>query len=179
MKKLFIFAIVVMSFSMVSNAQDINLGVKGGINFANINGSDLDYDGRTGYHVGLVGEVSLAGTFAVQPEIIYSAQGAKLGDIDLNVDYLNIPILAKLKFADIVSVEAGPQFGFVINDDLSEAFGEIIEAETFDLSGAVGASAKFTKFFAQIRYNFGLTEIVKDSDLKNGNFQISVGYYFL
>ena len=83
-----------------------------------------------------------------------------------------MPILAKYKFAKVVSIEAGPQFGFVVNkeDDLSEI-------NNFDLSGAVGAGVEFASFFAQLRYNFGLTDIIDDFDGKNSNFQISVGYY--
>ncbi|WP_407933712.1 outer membrane beta-barrel protein [Aquimarina algiphila] len=86
--------------------------------------------------------------------------------------YLNLPVLVKLKFAKIFSVEAGPQFGFVVNDDF-----EVGDPESFDLSGAVGAGVEFGPFFGQLRYNFGFTDVIDNVEAKNSAFQISVGYY--
>ncbi|RZS93644.1 porin family protein [Aquimarina brevivitae] len=173
MKKLLILAVMLVGFTTVTTAQDIKLGFKGGVNFASLSGDDADgLDGRTGYHIGGVVQFSLAGMFAIQPEVIYSAQGAEFESFDLNVDYLNVPILAKLKFAKVFSVEAGPQFGFVVNE--GDDVGDI---ESFDLSGALGAGVELGSFFGQVRYNFGLTDISSDADIKNSNFQISVGYY--
>ncbi len=177
MKKLFLLAIAVIGFTMTTNAQDVKFGFKGGVNFANIsdfNGQNAD--GRTGYHIGAVAQFSLMETFAIQPELLYSAQGIK----DIDLDYINIPVLAKLKFAGIASVEAGPQFGFVVNDGIEEAFEGISEdakAQSFDLGLAVGAGVELGGFFGQVRYNLGLTEVVDGGDGKNSTFQISVGYY--
>ncbi len=181
MKKLFLLAIAVIGFTMTSNAQDVKFGFKGGLNFSNINdlkaaGQDLDPDGRTGYHIGAVLQLSLMETFALQPEILYSAQGAD----DLDVDYINIPILAKLKFAGIASIEAGPQFGFVINDEIEDVLGSIqadAESESFDLGLAVGAGVELGGFFGQVRYNLGFTDVTSAGDGKNSTFQVSVGYY--
>lgn len=170
MKKLFLLAIAIISFSVSSNAQDIKFGFKGGVNFATVNGDAFDnIDGRTGYHIGAVVQLSIADKFAIQPELLYSAQGLD----DLDIDYLNLPVLAKLKFAKIFSVEAGPQFGFIVNDD----FSTIVDEKEFDLSGAVGAGVEFGPVFGQLRYNFGLTDVIDNLDSKNSTFQISVGYY--
>ncbi len=181
MKKLFLLAIAVVGFSFSSNAQNIKFGFKGGLNLANLNELksgevSADTDSRTGYHIGAVLQLSVAETFAIQPELLYSAQGTD----DIDVDYLNIPILAKLKFAKVFSIEAGPQFGFVVNDGVKDAFADFesnVEAESFDISGAVGAGVEISKFFGQIRYNFGLTDVIDGFDGKNTAFQISVGYY--
>ena len=160
----------IISFSVSSNAQDIKFGFKGGVNFATVNGDAFDnIDGRTGYHIGAVVQLSIADKFAIQPELLYSAQGLD----DLDIDYLNLPVLAKLKFAKIFSVEAGPQFGFIVNDD----FSTIVDEKEFDLSGAVGAGVEFGPVFGQLRYNFGLTDVIDNLDSKNSTFQISVGYY--
>ncbi|MHA7059067.1 porin family protein [Aquimarina sp. M1] len=167
MKKLFFLAIALIGFTTISNAQSLKFGVKGGVNFSNING-DADLDSRTGYHIGFVGQFGIADKFAIQPEVLYSAQGAD----DRDIDYLNVPILVKYKFLKFLSFEAGPQFGIVVNDDF-----ETGEPESFDVSGAVGAGVEFGDFFAQARYNFGLTDIVDNVNSKNGTFQLSVGYY--
>ncbi|WP_025665559.1 porin family protein [Aquimarina megaterium] len=178
MKKLFLLAIAVIGFSISSNAQDIKLGFKGGVNFATLNGDGYNgLDGRTGYHIGAVVQIGLSDMFAVQPELIYSAQGAKfkaLGiDQDIDVDYLNLPVLVKFKFAKLFSVEAGPQFGFIVNDNFNGG----TDPESFDLSAAVGAGVEFGSFFGQLRYNIGFTDIVDNVEAKNSVFQVSVGYY--
>ena len=169
MKKLFLFTIAIIGFTFTSQAQSFKLGLKGGINLSTLNGDAIssNIDGRTGYHIGAVAQLSLAG-FALQPELIYSAQGID----DLDIDYLNLPVLVKFKFAKIFSLEAGPQFGFAINDS-----SDLGDPESFDLSGAVGAGVEISKFFAQIRYNIGFTDVLKDLDSKNATFQLSVGHY--
>lgn len=178
MKKLFLLAIAVIGFTFSSQAQDIKFGFKGGINLATINGDDVadQIDGRTGYHIGAVLQLSILETFAIQPELLYSAQGTD----DTDIDYINIPVLAKLKFAKFFSVEAGPQFGFVVNDGFEDIPGPVeagVEAKSFDLSAAIGAGVEFGGFFGQLRYNYGFTDVVDDFDGRNSNFQVSVGYY--
>lgn len=172
MKKLFLLAIVLIGFTTISNAQSIKFGVKGGLNLTRINGDNVadGLDARTGFHIGAVAQLGLLDKFMLQPEILYSAQGAN----DLNIDYINIPILLKYKFLKFVSFEAGPQFGILVNDE----YPDIIETKSFDLSVAAGAGVEFGDFFAQARYNFGVSEVIEDSDIRNGTFQLSVGYYF-
>ncbi|MEW7293000.1 porin family protein [Aquimarina sp. 2304DJ70-9] len=175
MKKLILLAIAVIGFTLTANAQKVKFGFKGGLNLANVDVevAGVDTDSRTGYHIGAVLQLGLGDTFILQPELLYSAQGTS----DFDIDYLNIPVLAKLKFAKIFSVEAGPQFGFVVNDGIKDAFLSTVESESFDISGAVGAGVEFGPVFGQIRYNFGLTDVVDGFDGKNTAFQISVGYY--
>ncbi len=168
MKKLILLAIALIGFTTVSTAQDIKFGVKGGVNFSTLSGNS-SLDARTGYHIGVVGQVSLVDKFAIQPEILYSAQGAD----NLDIDYVNIPILLKYKFLKFLSFDAGPQFGILVNDEYSD----IVETKSFDVSAALGAGVEFGKFFGQLRYNIGITDVIEDVDSKNGTFQVSVGYY--
>lgn len=175
MKKLILLAIALIGLTTISNAQSFKFGFKGGLNFATINGDGADADSRTGYHIGAVGQIGVGPLFTIQPEILYSAQGAK----DFDLDYLNIPILAKFKFAKLFSVEVGPQFGFLVNDGFETEVSDALELKSFDMSAAIGAGVEFNKFFAQLRYNIGLTNITDNGDNKNATFQISVGYYIL
>ncbi len=165
MKKLVVLAIAIVGMTFTSSAQGVHLGFKGGLNFADITG-DIDADGRTGYHIGAVVDLNLSDKFAIAPEVIYSAQGVDEADLD----YLNVPILAKLKITEYFDIHAGPQFGFVVQDDF------VGDPESFDFSGAVGVGAQFSSFFAQLRYNIGVTDIVDNADAKNAVFQVSVGY---
>ena len=165
MKRTFLAIAAVIGFAFYGNAQNIHFGAKGGVNFADL--SDVSADGRTGFHLGLLAEVGL-GKFSVQPEVLYSAQGVD----DINLDYLNIPVLAKYYVIQNLSLEAGPQFGFNTKED------DINDINTFDMGGAVGVGYKIGSLFAQARYNFGFSDVADGGSAKNSVFQLSVGYLF-
>jgi Outer membrane protein beta-barrel domain len=178
MKKLIVAAILVIAGATSAEAQLLKFGVKGGVNFANFNGGadEIDYSGRTGFHAGAVAEVKLFENFSIQPELLYTSQGADVdGFDDFNLDYVSVPVLAKFYIlTDKLSLEVGPQFSFLI-DEAEESF----ENETFDFAAAGGIGLNITKnFFAQARYTIGLTEASKDAEVKNAVFQVSVGYMF-
>ncbi|MFD0861068.1 porin family protein [Sungkyunkwania multivorans] len=182
MKKVFFLMAISMLGLSSANAQDIDVGIKGGLNFANISGDGIDADSRTGFHAGLTLEVSLLKTFALQPELLYSTQGAKSGNEEFKLDYISIPILAKYYIVpSLLSIDVGPQFSFLINDNADEFLGAVTEADTssFDLGAAFGLGAK-TPFglFAQARYVLGITTVSENPDVNNNVFQLSVGYNF-
>lgn len=186
MKNSILMVIALFVCSISANAQNFKFGLKGGLNFANVDVENAgDIEGRTGWHFGAVAQLSLMDTFAIQPEIIYSSQGAIESDdiLDFNVDYLNVPVLAKLKFAKLLSVEAGPVFGIKVNEgDGWEALSNLDQygdVSSFDIGAAFGAGVEVGPFFGQIRYNIGFIDIVEDLDSKNSAFQISVGYYLI
>ena len=179
MKKL-ILLVAVTLFAFNVNAQDVTFGAKAGVNFASLGGDDADgLDSRTSFHVGGVVNIGLSEKFSVQPELVYSSQGASEGDNDLKMDYLNIPVLAKIQVADGFSVEVGPQIGILLSAD---ADGEDVKEffKSSDFSGAVGlnyALASGLNFGA--RYNLGLGSIADgDGDIMNNVFQVSVGWTF-
>ncbi|MBQ0733284.1 porin family protein [Aquimarina celericrescens] len=202
MKKLLVFA-VLASFSLVATAQEetIRFGAKAGINFASLNGDGTDdLDGRTSFHLGAVVEIPLSEKFAFAPELVYSAQGAKVEETGFEqttkLDYLNLPLMAKYYVAPGLSLHAGPQIGFLLsaNAEGEETFnGETIEFDEdikdafksidFGLNFGAGYQLPAGIFF-DARYNLGLTDLADDrpdgddNKIKNGVVQISVGYKF-
>ncbi len=177
MRKQIFIAMVFIASILNSNAQVLRFGIKAGPNFASFNGGvdGIDYKSRTSFHAGVVAEIPLGG-IAIQPELLYSSQGADVDGVgDFNLDYVSVPVLAKVYIlSDKLSIDVGPQFSFLI-DEAQESF----ENESFDLALAGGASLYLTKsIFAQARYTIGLTETSKDAEVKNAVFQLSVGYMF-
>ncbi|TFH46297.1 MAG: PorT family protein, partial [Bacteroidia bacterium] len=93
-----------------SPAGKINLGIKAGIGVFNINNdNDVKYDSRIGYNFGLFGHIHFNRQLAFQPEIVYSAQGAKNGSAAYNLDYINIPLLFQYMYDNGFRLQAGPQ----------------------------------------------------------------------
>jgi|ERR1043166_5461524 hypothetical protein len=90
--------IAAIFISMTANAQHVNFGLKGGVNFYNIqNKNSSKYDMKTGIHLGLLGHIHLDRSIAVQPELVYSSQGAKYTSVGveykLKLGYINVPLL--------------------------------------------------------------------------------------
>ncbi|KJJ37419.1 porin family protein [Aequorivita vladivostokensis] len=200
MKKLLLFvAIAVMTISN-AQSQELRIGAKAGVNFASVGGDFTDnYDGRTSFHIGGLVEIPISEKFSIQPELLYSGQGAKseydnsfgdslvIGKEKLKLDYINIPIMAKYYIIEGLSVEAGPQFGILVsakNEYEESGFrGEISGEEdvkdfynTLDIGFGLGTSYRLNNgVFFSGRYVIGLTDITDDDDVDFGPLDID-GY---
>jgi hypothetical protein len=181
-----------------SNTRDMSpsFGVKGGVNFATVTSGNDNFnspDSRTSFHVGAVGEFPLADIFSLQVEALYSGQGFEIRDetilndqkTEYQLDYINVPVLAKVYLFEGFSLEAGPQFSFVVNEEIDtrplDNAGDtnLEEAESFEFGVAAGLTFQTNMgLFASGRYNLGLTDIYNDANIQNSVFQISLGYKF-
>jgi hypothetical protein len=202
MKKVLFFAVYLLFGLIVVKAQDLNFGVKGGVNFASITGDFTDdLNSRTSLHFGVVAEIGISEKFSFQPELLYSAQGAKYDDSDgysgtTKLDYLNIPLIAKYYVAEGFSLEAGPQIGFLLSakdeyespgDSGEDDVKDFVKGIDFGINLGVGYKLEGGLNFGA-RYNLGLSNLndydmsdfeeIGSFDWKNGVFQISVGYFF-
>lgn len=187
MKKLILVAIMLLSITTVVEAQSIRFGVKGGINYANQNGTEItvnsdNYDSEaiTSYHAGLVAEIKLLDQFAIQPELLYSTQGASYknatDEFKKELGYLSIPVLAKIYLGKSLSLELGPQASFLMSERKNVNFED---SKTFEFAAVGGLGLNITKnLFVQARYGLGLTEASKNADVKNSTFQVSAGIMF-
>lgn len=180
-----IFTTVVFFIISSSNAQDkkdMSFGIKAGLNIATVTNVD-NSKVLAGIQGGVFGEFMISDKFAIQPEVLFSAQGVKSEGMELKLDYINIPVLAKYYVADSFSLELGPQVGFLVS---AKAEGEDVKEffKTTDVSVDFGANYDFTKnFMFGVRYNLGLLRIQEsldpgESESKNSVFQIAVGYKF-
>lgn len=176
MKKLVIAAsIMLLGFSTV-HAQDLKFGAKIGANFSKLSGDGPDGDNLTSFHVGILTELNLIENLSLQGELLYSSQGTELANEDYKLDYVSVPVLAKLYLiTDKLSLEAGPQFSFLINDDVPDTF----RTKTFDFAAVGGLGYNLTQnIFVQARYVVGLTDASRDAAVTNKVFQLSAGLRF-
>lgn len=111
----------------------IKLGLKGGINFSTFTESESKL--KTGFHIGGLMEIFVNDKFSIQPELMYSTQGAKasMSDYDdwgtervdyvykaeMKTNYINVPIMVKYYFREGFNVQIGPQIGFLVNSKLN------------------------------------------------------------
>jgi Outer membrane protein beta-barrel domain len=166
-------------------AGNISLGIKGGVNVYNVhNDNDIKYDPRTGYHFGLLGHIHFDNQFAIQPEIVYSAQGAKIGDTKYNLDYVNVPVLFQYMFDNGFRLQAGPQAGFLLSAKSKYNNTTTDNKEDFkpiDLCASIGASyvVPSTGFGIDARYNLGLNNINKNSTVNSTNRGLQLGVFYI
>lgn len=164
MKKIILSAIALMAFAF-SNAQETRFGVKGGLNITNITG-DSDTNSLVGFQVGGFAEIKIIERLAIQPELLYSTQGASYrldggpdssGELKLN--YINIPVLAKFYVTKQFTVEGGPQLGFLVS---AKDYGTDVKDlyKSTDLGFNFGAGYNLTDNFAiGLRYTVGLSSV--------------------
>ena len=191
MKKLLL-SIAILASGLTINAQEIKFGAKAGLNISNFSGDVENNDARTSFHIGAVAEIEISDKFSVQPELIYSAQGSTTSDLGVDitaaVDYLNVPVMAKYYVAEGFSLEAGPQIGFLMSAKMkAESGGDSEEIDVKDDLKSIDFGINFGAGYKlenglnfSARYNLGLSNIAEESDssVKNGVFQVSVGYSF-
>lgn len=185
MKKLQLLSIItIFGLSNLINAQDVNFGLKAGLNISNFTGGDADRNSLLGLHIGGFAEIELSDKFSLQPELLYSFQGSEANDeVKVKVDYLIIPLMAKYYLSEKFSIEAGPQIGFLINDKAEFNGSDIPDADTdassfdFGLNAGIGYDIS-SNLLVQARYNYGITTVAENPDIKNSVFQISLGYKF-
>jgi hypothetical protein len=74
----------------------VKFGFKGGLNYANYSGSDLQFDALTSYHAGLVAEIKLVDSFSIQPDycILHKALPIKnaVEEFRNELGYLALPL---------------------------------------------------------------------------------------
>ncbi len=171
-------AFATLTASAQAEAGTVSLKPLVGITVANI--TDGNGDAKVGLAAGAELGYQLNESFAVTAGAIYSMQGAKSEGVKLNLDYINIPILANYYITKGLAVKAGIQPAFKVK---SEAKADVVSVDmdgfkSFDLSIPVGLSYEVSDFVIDARYNWGMTKVFEGFDSKNTVFQFTVGYKF-
>ena len=184
----------IASATAQSDKTGFEFGVRGGVNFATIanENSNLDSpDERTSFYAGLVAELPLQERFSLQGEVFYSGQGFDRNiplvneKVEYQADYIQVPLLAKFYIVEGLSIAAGPQFGFKVNEEIDYKPGSdngdinTDSLNTFDMQGTAGLEYKFGNgLFVQGRYSYGFSDLVEDSSIHTSVFSAGLGYMF-
>ncbi|GEC77892.1 porin family protein [Flavobacterium aquatile] len=173
MKKVILTVAAVFAFGF-ANAQEVKFGVKAG--YANTNfGGDAETDAASNFYIGGLADISISEKFHVQPELLYSMEGAD--NEETGLDFIRIPVMAKYYVADGFNIQAGPQFGFVAGgEDVKDSL------KSFDYGLGFGAAYELTSgLFFDARYNLGLADLNDtefDGKITTNSFNVGLGYRF-
>ncbi|WP_412476606.1 porin family protein [Flavobacterium sp. TBRC 19031] len=179
MKKivLTIAAVFALSFANAQDkkggSSDMKFGVKAGFINSNFTG-DYDTDAKSSFYIGGLVDFTISEKFHVQPELLYSMEGADNDEFDVN--FVRIPIMAKYYVMEGLSLQAGPQFGFVAGGgDATD------NLKSFDYGLGIGAGYELESgLFFDARYNLGVANLsdIDGADAKTTSFQVGLGYRF-
>lgn len=189
--KLFLPLVAGLLFSQVLFAQ-FHIGIKGGANITKVDGKSFKDQFRYGYHLGGFAEIGLGSKFGIQPEVLFNQYSSTLdsnynhvyqdvfnSNQNVKLNYLSIPILLNYKLiGNFLTIQAGPQFGVLLNQDktLLQNGGDAFKNGDFSLVG--GAQLKLSAIRITGRYVVGLNDIndIGSQDKwKNQGFQVSLG----
>lgn len=203
MKKYLLAVTALFLAGMQTNAQ-IGVGVKAGLNFANVTGSaSFTPENRTGFMFGGYFSPKSTKTIGFRTELLFSRQGydykTATNTGNVNLDYLLMPQLLVLNFGKSISLQAGGQIAFLLNakadssgTGTSSPYGQIADyMNRVDYGFVVGAEIAPVKgLIIGARYNKSLGELYKsvtysggtinfaDPDFKNNVVQVYAGWRF-
>lgn len=160
-----------------SDAADkkVTLGIRAGLDVANARSDYGDFKSRTSFLAGVSADFNLVQSFSINSGLFYAGKGAK----DISADFIELPVYAsyRMNFAEAsqLQVNFGPYFDFGVAGD---AFKKEVDCDRFQMGLGLGAGYTFRKFYLGVQYQWGLTEVVKDSKSHWDCFNVSLGYNF-
>lgn len=191
MKKLALVLLAGISFAS-ANAQ-FQFGVKAGANFATLSGSDV-VDAKTLFNlnVGAFAKLPIDRRWSLQPELVYSGQGARFDDgsagtLSDHINFLNVPVLLKYSHGSGFFLETGPQLGFVLSanekvEGNSTNVKSLLNSSDFAWVFGVGCKIPASRLGIDLRYNVGIANIEdrnhtgETGSIRSNVFQLGLTY---
>lgn len=188
MKKVFFITAMVTGSLMLKAQTHVELGLKGGLNVATLSteSSNSNIDPRISVNLGGLAHIHITEEFAVQPELLFSGQGAKqtISNVEhkTNLNYLQIPVLLQYMIGTGFRLETGPQLGFLLsaNNKAGDVTVDVKDGyKKTDVAWVFGAGYLTSSGFGiDARYNLGLAKINDNNEAKIANRVFSVGVFY-
>lgn len=170
-------------------AQSINYGIQAGFGVTVPHVPNTFTEKRLLYTMGSFSingtiEYRFSGILGMSAEPGYIRKGgvARFGinrimsDFAIQLNYVQLPILANLYFGDKFFISIGPEFAYLLNKDGNLDFSQDaftpFEDNAFEISGLVGVNYSITtRIDLGLRYNHSLTQFTEVSwiDFPSGN----------
>jgi hypothetical protein len=193
--KPFSLLVLAIALSTFTFAQGFHVGLKGGVNMYKMEGKSFNEEFKHSYNAGLFAEINFSKKVGIQPEIIWNQTQTQtstrfkdiyndgVGELKgVTLNYLSIPLLLNVSPSRLVTFQAGPQFGVLINKDQNLLQNGKNAFKSGDLSMLGGLQFNLGGFKLGGRYTVGLTNIndIDNQDKwKNQGFQLYAGFRLL
>ena len=187
MKKLLLFVIIVAAIK-TAGAQ-VRLGVKAGVNIANIILSSPHqvtdkFTAITAFNAGLIVPIKLRGHFYLQQELMFSEQGGTQNGITEHNVYFNAPIVIKYQSSNGWFGEAGMQPGVIIsNNQPLVSNDQSVQKSPLDFSWVVGGGYQIPKINLgiDVRYNISMIRfyVVNGQNINGRNSVVQFDLFYI
>lgn len=171
MKKVFAVLTVILSLVMTGTfAQRLKVGIKAGTDIKKLSGKSFDDQFSYGYHAGAFAEIKITEKLGIQPEVYFSQVNIDTSssfssiydfkDISkVQLKYINIPLLLSFKPNKFVALQAGPQYGILMDKGNTVLQNGQDAFKKGDFSMLAGLQLHFSKVRLYGRYMVGLSDI--------------------
>jgi hypothetical protein len=154
MNKIVLMIVSVILITGISNAQEnnsyfqnkLNFGIKAGINYSNVydsEGEDFTSDPKLGFVTGVFVAIPIGDYLGFHPEILFSQKGYKTSGAYLGIlnyeytqtsNFIEVPLLFAFKPTEMLSLVAGPQYSYLVNqsDEITSGDFTSEEEESFE-----------------------------------------------
>ena len=196
MKNLLLSAVAILLLTSSAFSQGFGFGLKGGANLTKISGKSFNEEYELGYQLGVFSEIDFSKTLGIQPELLYSQINTKRtsgfntiynnlaepnATNDIQLKYLSIPVLLRYNVGKILTLNVGPQFSILVddNENLLANGQNAFKKGDFSMVGGIGLNISRLRVYG--RYNIGLNNIndIDNRDQwKNQQVQLGVGLRF-
>ena len=190
----FIFLLGVIT-SDAQKTKTYTSGIKAGVNLANLkltDQPDVSTDMRINFHAGIFYNVPFSSSFSVQPEILFSAEGANTesstSENKIVLNYVQIPVMLQFNTSSGFFLEAGPFLGIMakgretITTSAAESKLDLKkQIKKTNVGAAGGLGFKMKKLGIYARYNLGLTNLAKTTtrpETKSSVIQVGLSWSF-
>ena len=168
------------------------LGIKGGTNITKVDGVSFQDEYKYGYSAGVFAALKVGKQWQLQPEVLLNqyatktaanfdemnpfGHGNNLKDVHLN--YVSIPLLLDYSPTRFFTLQAGPQYGILIDKNVNLIQNGKNAFKNGDFSLLGGVQLNIANFKIGGRYFAGLNninDIDNKNKWKNQGFQLSLG----
>ncbi|MFM2145496.1 MAG: hypothetical protein RL732_332 [Bacteroidota bacterium] len=172
-------------------AQGFHLGFKGGANLLKIDDRAFSDEFTFGYHIGGFAEINFSKKVGIQPEVLWSQNTYKtatdinqvlpgsINDVNVKLNYLQIPLVLTYRPIKLISFQLGPQFGILMNEQNSFLQNTGNAFKSGDLSMLAGVQLNLLGLRVGGRYAVGLNnigDVAQQTNWKSQGWQLYAGF---
>lgn len=186
MKKVFFIAVFAILGVLQSVAQvQLKPGIKAGLNVSKLTNSEMSF--KKDFYLGGLLNIRFNKIYTLQPEIIYSKQGASRREyslysnydpaisgqnikVDYSIDYLSLAVINKFTVGKGFYFAVGPSLDFKVADNFNENYAS--NPIGFDLAFVGGVGFSFANGLSlDARFKQGLVDIFGNNLNTNYDWQ--------
>lgn len=183
--KIVLISVILLTTTVTTlKAQGFYIGIRGGVNITGVT-DRINSDSKVGGNVGFMGGYQFSTVLALEVEALYSFQGYYAGSdtpeaingSQVNLDYIKLPIVAKLYLIKGFFIEGGVSFNFMTSALIGKE--PLKGLNNFDFSVPVGLGYLFgRKFEVSARYDISTAQIHSGYSGANSVFSVNIGFRF-